>query len=85
MDPKATAFASEAIAAVGRGDAPSARTSIAQACDVDRSMHRLADAVHLACSEIEARGEVSTAAWNTLGDAVGSGELYAVVEASRTS
>ncbi|REK21227.1 MAG: hypothetical protein DWQ40_04465 [Actinobacteria bacterium] len=85
MDPKATAFASEAISSVGRGDVPSARTSIAQACDIDRAFFRLADAIYLACSELERDGEVTTATWNTLGDAVGSGELLAVVEASRTA
>lgn len=85
MDQRAVAFASEAIASVGRRDAPGARTAIAQACEVERSLDRLADAVYLACSELDRDGTVSDAAWNTLGDAVGSGELLAVVEACRTS
>jgi hypothetical protein len=85
MDQKALAFAEDAIAAIGERDAPRARTCVAQACEVDHSMDRLADAVYLACSELETKGEVSTATWNTLGDAVGSGELLDVVEAHRTS
>lgn len=85
MDARAVGFASEAVYAVGRGDVPTSRTAIAQACDIDRSFHRLADAVYLACSELEKDGEVSTATWDTLGDAVGNGELLAVVEASRNA
>jgi hypothetical protein len=45
-------------------------------------MNRLADAVYLACSELESKGEVSTSAWNILGDSVAS-ELRGVVEAYR--
>lgn len=84
MDPKVRSFAVEAIMAIGQGDVPMARTCIAQACDIDRSLFRLADAVYLACAELERDGEVSTAAWNNLADAVESGELLAVVEGSRT-
>lgn len=79
-----SAFAAEAIRALGRRDVPSARTFIAQAFEADHKLGPLADAVFLACSEIEEKGEVSTGAWNTLGDAVGSSELFAVVEASRS-
>lgn len=83
MDSRALAFAEEAITALGGSDVATARTSIAQACEVDRSLAALADAVYLACAELESDGNVSTATWNTLGDAVGPGPLLAVVEANR--
>jgi hypothetical protein len=84
LDSKARVFAEEAIRAVGRLDAATARTSIALAFDVDDKIGSLADAVNLACAEIEERDEVSTATWNTLADAVDTPELVAVVESSRT-
>jgi hypothetical protein len=84
MDPKATSFAEQAIVALGEGDVPSARMCIAQACEFDRNLNQLADAIYLACSELEDDGEVSTSTWNTLGDAVGPTSLLAVVEACRT-
>ncbi len=84
MDHKAQAFAEEAIRAVGRLDVGSARTSIAQAFEVDHSLGALADAVYLTCAEIEKDGGVSTSAWNTLGDAVDTADLYAVVEEVRS-
>lgn len=84
MDPKITGFAEEAIRALGRLDVNSARTMIAQAFDVDHRIGALADAVYLACSEIEEDNEVSISTWNTLADAVDSAELVAVVEATRT-
>jgi len=84
MDHKAQAFAEEAIRSVGRLDAGSARTSIAQAFEVDHDLGALADAVYLACAEIDADGGVSTPAWNTLGDAVDTADLYAVVEEARS-
>ena len=84
MDKKAEAFAEEAIRALGRLDAPAARTGIAQAFEADQQVGALADAVYLACAEIDEDGGVSTATWNTLGDAVDSAELYAVVEEVRT-
>lgn len=84
MDQKAVAYAEEAIQAVGRLDVAAARTFIAQAFDVDHSIGALADAVYLACAEIEDRDEVSTATWNTLADAVDTPDLVALVEASRT-
>lgn len=83
MEAKARAFAEEAIWSLGRGDAASARTFIAQAAEVDHRLGPLADCVYLACSEIDAEGVVSTATWNTLADAVDSAELLAVVEGSR--
>jgi hypothetical protein len=51
---------------------------------VDHKIGALADAVYLACAEIESGDEVSTAAWNTLADAVDSPDLIAVVEACRS-
>lgn len=84
MDSRAKTFAEEAIRAVGRSDAAAARTFISQACEVDHNLASLADSIHLACSEIEADGEVSVATWNTLADAVDSADLLAVVEGSRT-
>lgn len=83
MDPKARAFSEEAILALAGGDVGSARTFIAQACEVDQGLARLADAVYLACAELESEGSISMATWNTLGDAVGPGHLLDVVEANR--
>ncbi|MCI0424826.1 MAG: hypothetical protein L0Z49_00340 [Actinobacteria bacterium] len=84
MDAKARAFAEEAIRAVGRADAPTARTFIAQACEADHHIGPLADTIYLACAEIDSEGGVSASTWNTLADAVDSAELLAVVEGSRT-
>lgn len=70
--------------ALGRLDVAAARTSISQAFDADDKIGALADAVYLACAEIEEENGVSTSTWNTLADAVDSPELFAVVEASRT-
>ena len=84
MDQKAKLFAEEAIWALGRRDVAGARTSIAQAFDVDHDIGGLADVVYLACAEIEGDDAVSTATWNTLADAVDSPDLLAVVESSRT-
>lgn len=83
MEPKAEAFAEEAIRAVGRHDVPGARIAVIQAYDLDHALGALVDAVHLACAEIEHDGGVSTPTWNTLADAVGFGSLLDVVEASR--
>ena len=84
MDQKANQFAEEAIVALSRLDVGNARTAIAQAFDSDHKIGALADAVHLACAEIEEEHRVSTSTWNTLADAVDSAELLAVVEASRS-
>jgi hypothetical protein len=84
VETRAVAFAEEAIRALGRGDAPLARNFIAEAFDADHSLGPLADTVYLACAELDADGEVSTATWNTLADAVDSDQLLAVVEGSRT-
>ncbi|HEX6302025.1 MAG TPA: hypothetical protein VF148_16330 [Acidimicrobiia bacterium] len=84
MEQKARLFAEEAITALGRLDVAAARTSISQAFDADHYIGALADAVYLACAEIEEENGVSTSTWNTLADAVDSPELFAVVEASRS-
>ena len=80
---KAEEYAEEAIRAIGRLDAPAARMAIALAFEVDHEIGYLADAVYLACAEIEEEGGLSTATWNTLADAVGSSRLLAEVEANR--
>jgi chitodextrinase len=84
MESGAMGFAEEAIRAVGRLDVSLARTSVSQAFEVDHEIGPLADAVYLACAEIEEENVVSTATWNTLADAVDSAELLAVVEGTRT-
>ena len=83
MEQKAQGYAEEAIRAVGRLDVSTARNSIAQAIDYDPKIGSLADAIYLACAEIEADDTVSTVTWNTLADAVDSPELVAVVESCR--
>ena len=84
MPTEAQPFAEEAIRALGRLDVPAARTAIAQAFEVDHKIGQLADAVYLACAEIEEDGEVTTSTWNTLADAVDSPTLLAEVEANRS-
>ena len=84
VESKAQAHAEEAIRALGRRDVPLARTSIALAFEADQNIDPLADAVYLACAEIEGDGGVSGSTWNALADAVDSAELFSVVEASRT-
>jgi hypothetical protein len=84
VDQKALSFAEESIRAVGRLDVATARTSIAMAFDVDHDVAALADAIYLACAQIEEENKVSTATWNTMADAVDSPQLLAVVEGSRT-
>ena len=83
METEARVFAEEAIRALGRSDVASARMSIAQAYEVDRKLGSLADVIYLACWEIEEDGEVTTATWNTLADAVDSADLAALVESTR--
>ena len=84
MDQKARGPAEEAIQALGRLDAPLARSCVAEAYDLDHKLGPLADTVYLACAEIEDDGRVTTSTWNTLADAVGPGPLVAVVETSRS-
>ena len=84
MDSKASDFAEEAIRALGRLDSATARTHISLAFEADQRIGAVADAIYLACSEIEEKNRVSTSTWNTIADAVDSPVLLAVVEESRT-
>jgi hypothetical protein len=84
MDAKAVAFVEEAIRAVARGDVGAARTAVAGAYDADHTLGAVADAIYLACWQIEEDGQVTTSTWNTLADAVGPGPLSSVVEESRS-
>lgn len=83
MEARARTYAEEAIRAIGQGDVPLARTSIAQAFQADHKIGPLIDAVYLACAEIEADGEVGIPTWDTLADAVADPDLLAVVEDAR--
>lgn len=83
MEARATVHAAEAIRAVGEHDVPLARTSIAQAFNADHKIGPLVDAVYLACAQIEEDGEVGTATWDTMADAVAGSDLLAVVEDAR--
>lgn len=58
----------EAVSALGRGDPDDARAAMSRALAADRSLAHVADAVVLACAELESEGEVSPAAWNALAD-----------------
>lgn len=84
MDERARNAATEAIRALGQDDPATARTYIAEAAALDSKLGPLADIVHLACAEIEADGEVTTATWNALADAGSAEGMVAVVEGART-
>lgn len=77
--------AERAIEALGRKDPAAARMAISTAVDRDQVglFTALADAVHLAASQLESKGELTDATWNTLADAVGPGPLQGLVEAAR--
>jgi hypothetical protein len=83
VETRARSHAAEAIRAIGEGDVPLARTSIAQAYEADHKIGPLVDSVYLACAEIEEDGEVTTATWDTMADSVADSELLAVVEDAR--
>ncbi|MGH8945368.1 MAG: hypothetical protein ACRDVL_04405 [Acidimicrobiia bacterium] len=83
METRARSHATEAIRAIGEGDVPLARTSIALAYEADHKIGPLVDSVYLACAEIEEDGEVTTATWDTMADAVADSDLLAVVEDAR--
>lgn len=84
MDPKAVGFAEEAIRALARKDVPAALAAVSQAHAADHSLEPLADAVYMACAQLEEEGRLAIATWNALADAVGPGPLAAVVEESRS-
>lgn len=72
----------DAVSALGRGDPDDARAAMARAIAADRTLGHVADAVALACAELERDGEISPAAWNALADVCPS-ELRPVVESWR--
>lgn len=59
----------EVVSALGRGDPDDARAGMARAMAADRKLGAVADAVALACAELEHEGEISPSAWNALADA----------------
>ncbi len=77
--------AERAIEALGRRDAVAARSAIASAIERDQVglFAAMADAVHLAASQLETDGEITDAGWDILADAVGPGPLQGLVEAAR--
>ena len=82
---QALTAAERAIEALGRHDPSAARSAIASAVERDQVglFARLADAVYLAASELEAENEISDGTWNTVADAVGPGPLQGLVEQVR--
>ncbi len=82
---QALTAAERAIEALGRKDPGGARSAVATAVEKDQVglFGALADAVHLAATELEKDGELSEATWNTLADAVGPGPLQGLVESVR--
>jgi len=82
---QALSAAENAIEALGRADAVGARMAVATAVERDQvgAFTRLADAVYLAASQLEAGEPISEAAWDQLADAVGPGPLQGLVEQSR--
>jgi hypothetical protein len=82
---QALTAAEHAIEALGRHDGAGARTAVALAVERDQAglFAALADAVHLAASQLEEEGEVSPSTWDALADAVGPGPLQGLVESSR--
>ncbi len=82
---QALTAAERAIEALGRKDPGGARSAVATAVEKDQVglFGALADAVHLAATELEQNGELTEATWNTLADAVGPGPLQGLVESLR--
>ncbi|MGQ0848149.1 MAG: hypothetical protein ACT4OP_03380 [Actinomycetota bacterium] len=79
--------AERAIEALGRGDAVTARSAVAMAVEKDQagSFAALADAVHLAATELDQEGALTGPTWDTLADAVGPGPLQGLVESVRSA
>lgn len=61
--------AEEAINALGRGDAPVARSEAVLSVSGDPTLYALADIIALGAAELEAESEVSPSTWNALSDA----------------
>lgn len=64
-----------------------ARSAVDVAVEKDRSgsFAALADAVHLAATQLDEEGKLSGATWDFLADAVGPGPLQSLVESLRDS
>ncbi len=82
---QALTAAERAIEALGRGDTAGARMAIDTATQRDQVglFAMLADAVHLAASELESEKSISDATWNQLADAAGPGPLQGLIESVR--
>jgi hypothetical protein len=82
---QALTAAERAIEALGRKDPGGARSAVSTAVEKDQIglFSALADAVHLAATELERDGELTEATWNTLADAVGPGPLQGLVDSFR--
>lgn len=83
MEPQALEAARHALESLARHEPAEARTAIAEAVALDPSLDRLADAVYLACSQLEQDDEILEATWNHLADAAGEGPLGDAVEQLR--
>lgn len=73
----------EAVRCLARHAPAEARTAVAEAVVRDSSLGRLADAVYLACAQLEADDGISEATWNHLADAAGPGPIADAVEQVR--
>jgi hypothetical protein len=84
---QALTAAERAIEALGRGDASAARSAVDTAVEKDQVglFAALADAVHLAATQLEADGALTGATWDLLADAVGPGPLQGLVESVRSA
>lgn len=82
---QALTAAERAVEALGRRDVGGARSAIATAVERDQIglFAMLADAVHLAASELESDEQISEATWNQLADAAGPGPLQGLIESVR--
>lgn len=79
--------AERAIEALSQGDAVTARAAVDVAVEKDQSglFAALADAVHLAATQLDDEGRLSGPTWDFLADAVGPGPLQSLVDSLRTS
>jgi len=79
--------AEHAIEALSQGDAATARAAVDVAVEKDQSgsFGALADAVHLAATQLDEEGRLPGPTWDFLADAVGPGPLQGLVESLRTS
>lgn len=77
--------AEEALRALARHDAAGARMGIAAAMAMDSSgtLGRLADAIHLAATRLDANDGIPPAVWDQLADAAEPGPLREIIEATR--